>query len=271
MTTPPVRPAARADVMTGAATELDAPLPAAPADSAWLPATRVIEPRASRLRADRLGSALISPLNGGSPHGKELTDCAPGPQEFAAAIGLAGNLAARFGRGSRRSLMPSRSRTCGWTARTVITWLLWARQRTPTHRRPPRHLAAAVAAGSAAPFTGLRCKNLESATRGRPFAPLTSSWPSCWPWPDACRVRPDAAESNLLLPAYPAGCSPRSTPTGRSQASPETRSPVCLGRCKGSGQRRPGIGTVNKRSRRFTSPSGSLAVITSTPVPPVRT
>jgi len=165
VTTPPVRPAARADVMTGAATELDA-LPAA-ADSAWLPATRVIEPRASRLRADRLGSALISPLNGVGTHGKELTDCAPGPQEFAAAIGLAGNLAAavRPRVAAKLDAEPVEDlrldREDGYHLAAV------GAAEDADAQAAARHLAAAVAVGNAAPFTGLRCKNLEPATRGR--------------------------------------------------------------------------------------------------------
>jgi hypothetical protein len=80
---------------------------------------------------------------------QELADCAPGPQEFAAATGLPDNLAA--------AVRP----------RVVAKLDAEPVEDLRLDFEDGYHLAAAVAVGSAPPFTGLRCKNLEPATRGR--------------------------------------------------------------------------------------------------------
>jgi citrate lyase beta subunit len=174
------------DVVAHAATELDRLLAAAdaalrtgypgdrpgrqPVHTAYVPAD-VFRPG---LAADWGHQAL-----------QAITDCAPSPAEFGAAMGLPDGLAAvvRTRVVAKLAEQPVEDLRLdfedGYRPGTANTP---GAGETPAGadavedadaRAAARYLAAATAAGSAPPFTGIRCKSLEAGTRGRAIRTLS--------------------------------------------------------------------------------------------------
>ncbi len=97
----------------------------------------------------------------------ELAEGAPGPQEFVAATGLPDNLAAAIRPRVAAKLDAEPVEDLRLEFEDGYHLAAVGAAEDADAPAAARHLAAAVAVGNAAPFTGLRCKNLEPATRGR--------------------------------------------------------------------------------------------------------
>ena len=103
---------------------------------------------------------------------QELADCTPGPQEFAAAIGLPDNLAAAVRPRVAAKLDTEPVEDLRLDFEDGYHLAAVGAAEDADAQAAARHLAAAVAVGSAPPFTRLRCKNLEPATRGQAIRTL---------------------------------------------------------------------------------------------------